>query len=230
MEQLTQNQWHFDWGTQQVGGLTQHEETGWILCGRSNSTPAMGWLVAHDIFHHAPNDTGTYIEEIATFGAQTLFEMHSVSTETFKNTLATSWFSVMALVLENGTRGAEGLIIDKLPDQYEEHALSGLWRQAYREALSELKDVFQEWAEEDVWVNLSSSNTENSAVAWVAYGFEQSQQRWPNIEKAREEFRKIESLAREIKPGSRLSITQNEDGSVNALHYSLSTAKTMRMR
>jgi hypothetical protein len=186
--------------------------------------------VAHDVFHHSPDDTGTYVEEVATFGAQTLFEMPPGQERAFQNTLATSWFSVMALVLENGTRGVAGLIIDHAPGPQKEHALTELWKASYRAAIIELRDVFGEWAEDDTWDALSGEQMENNAAAWAAHGFEKSQQRWPNIEQARKDFWKVEAMAREIKPDHRLSIVEQEDGSIRSSYHSRIPSHTMRMR
>ena len=42
----------------------------WKPIGSSWQTPASGELVAHDVYHHLPGDTGTFAEEAATFGAE----------------------------------------------------------------------------------------------------------------------------------------------------------------
>ena len=230
MDQNEIKRWRFEWGSQLVGGLIQSEEEGWILCGRPNSTPATGWLVAHDVFHHLPGDTGTYAEEVATFGAQTLFEMPKGEDATFQNTLATSWFSVMALVLENGTRGVDGLFLDNAPTLSMDHPLSGLWRDAYRLAVREVRDVFGQWAEDETWNALMDPKMEDQAVAWAAYGFEQSKLRWPQIEQARGNFWKIEAMARTGAAGSRLNILQNEDGSIEGFMESPKLNKRIGMR
>lgn len=42
----------------------------WKVKGSSWPTLAGPWLIAHDLFHHAPGDTGSLAEELATIGAE----------------------------------------------------------------------------------------------------------------------------------------------------------------
>lgn len=100
--------WTFDWLTQPAG-LLLREETGWVLRGRPNTSPADdGWLVAH-VFHHRPDDTGSYSDEVATFGAETWMDEPFKGPDDLQRSLANSWLSVCLMTLEQGTRGAEGL-------------------------------------------------------------------------------------------------------------------------
>lgn len=42
----------------------------WKPVGIKWQTPASEAVVAHDVYHHLPGDTGTFVEEVATFGAE----------------------------------------------------------------------------------------------------------------------------------------------------------------
>jgi hypothetical protein len=42
----------------------------WKPVGIKWQTPATDALVAHDVYHHLPGDTGTFAEEVTTFGAE----------------------------------------------------------------------------------------------------------------------------------------------------------------
>lgn len=42
----------------------------WLPQGTEWQTEASSYLVSHDVYHHTPNDTGSFPEEVATFGAE----------------------------------------------------------------------------------------------------------------------------------------------------------------
>jgi hypothetical protein len=197
--------WHFEWKTQPAGFLDQ-EESGWVLEGRLHTSPDTGWIVAHDVFHHLPGDTGTYAEEITTFGAEAWLE-HADDREKLRRSLATSWFSVMALTIENGSRGVEGLRLPRqassaLPDS----PLMEFFREVYRQALGEAQDTFGAFAEPDTWRRLQEEAEVNKAVGLALEGFRHAQARWPDPAEAQAQFNALSDLASPAEAGARLTV------------------------
>jgi len=98
---LLDHTWTFEWKTQ-PSGMFSREQSGWVLHGRSHTSPDTGWLVAPDVFHHLPDDTGTYAEEVATFGAEAWLDQ-DMAMATLHRDLVTSWFSVWPKKLSTAT-------------------------------------------------------------------------------------------------------------------------------
>lgn len=200
--------WIFDWLTQ-PNGLLGRKETGWVLRGRANNSPATdGWLVAHDVFHHRPDDTGSYRDEVTTFGAETWMDEPYEDPEDLRHSLTDSWLGVCLLTLENGTRGAEGLRVNTPVDPAAlNHPHAKLWRDCMKMALREAQEVLGEYGTPETWEALSSNEHCDRLLSLVAAGYQQAQERWPNREQARVWYGQLSDLAGPGQPGSELHVT-----------------------
>ena len=203
--------WVFDWKTITVAGMFSREESGWVLHGRSYTTPAQGWSVAHDVFHHFPDDRGSYAEEVASFGAQTWFEQERAN----PLALATSLFSVMALVLENGTRGLDGLSLPAAPVINAHPPHEPLWQQCYEMALTELRETFSGWGDDVLWGRLSAIQMRDRAVGWMRAGYCAAQARFADLSEAQHDFQTLVNLAGVAQEGERL-VVEEDQGRITA--------------
>ena len=198
--------WTFDWLTQPVG-LFNKLESGWVLRGRPHGTPDTGWIVAHDVFHHRPEDRGTYADEATTFGAETWFEEESETPEAISDALAASWVGVCMLVLENGSRGAKGLVLKTpIEEAALAHPLAYLWRQSYVEAIRESEAVFKHAGDDETWALLKSPDQVNRAISVAWRGYENAQQRWPDRPQAIAWFKELSALASEAEVGATIEV------------------------
>lgn len=206
---LGDGQWIFTWTTGQYGRRNR-TQCGWVLDGRPNATPETDWVVAHDIFHHEPEDTGTYREEVMTFGAETWMAEPGTSDEDLTDKLGDSWHGVMVLVLENGTRGATGLLLKapggELADAIQDHPMGRVWANAYRMALDGVRSTHGELAEPSLWDLLGSHENVVAAVSLMAQGYRLAQGRWPDVDRAREMFAQVEDAAGPANDGDRLDV------------------------
>jgi hypothetical protein len=201
----TDGEWVFDWTTAAVG-MFQREQSGWVMRGRPNASPDTGWVVAHDVFHHRPGDTGTYAEEVMTFGAEAWLDLDD-GPDALGKSLSTSWFSVMALVVENGTRGVEGVVISRPanPDHLL-HSQAGFFEQVYHRALAEFQEAFGDHEGPEFWDDLAGPQMTERAVSLAVEGFAQAQQRWPDRAQALAAFEALEKMAGEGRPGDVLRV------------------------
>lgn len=200
--------WTFDWLTQPAG-LLLREETGWVLRGRPNTSPADdGWLVAHDVFHHRPDDTGSYSDEVATFGAETWLDEPFKDPDDLQRSLTNSWLSVCLMTLEQGTRGAEGLRVKTRIDPTAlGHPQAGMWRGCMKMALREAQEVLGEYGDPETWAALSSDEHCDRLLSLVAGGYRQAAERWPDRAQAREWFTQLAELSGPGEPGAQLHVT-----------------------
>lgn len=198
--------WTFEWKTVPTG-FGSKEESGWVLDGRLHTAPDTGWTIAHDVFHHLPGDTGTYAEEITTFGAEVWLDQGKHG-ESLQRDLATSWFSVMALTIEHGTRGVEGLLLHRHPaaEAFLRSPQADFFRQAYRLAIEEARDCFGSFAEPSVWNELKHRSMEDRAVSLAVDGHRQAQLRWPDPGHAQAQFEALSELAGPAELGARLTV------------------------
>ncbi len=198
--------WNFEWQTQPAGALNR-EESGWVLDGRLHTSPDTGWVIAHDVFHHLPGDTGTYAEEITTFGAELWLDQDQ-PLEATQHALVTSWFSVMALTIENGSRGVEGLLLHRhRPSKdFLEGSRADFLRRVYRQALEEAQETFGDFADPSVWNELRDRSMEDRAVSLAVEGYWQAQLRWPQPTQAQAQFKALSELAGPAEAGARLRV------------------------
>lgn len=212
-------QWVFEWKTVPVG-LFQHLESGWVLEGRPNASPGTGWIVAHDVFHHLPTDRGSYAEEVASLGAQTWFDWEPPNGPIggLEQSLSDSWFGVMGLVIENGTRGVSGLLLENpagsRAEDFAREPLALLWRQAYLQAVRLARLELGEYTSAEEWEALISDPMVERAVGVVRSGFEQASRRWPNRVRAKGDFACLEQLATPGQEGDRITIKWEGEGMV----------------
>ena len=200
-------QWTFDWTTLHVG-LFKSPTTGWVLRGRPNAAPEDGWVVAHDVFHHTPDDTGTYAEEVSTFGAEFWFSVGEPEGRVATK-LVDSWHGVMCLTIEQGTKGVAGL---RLPPTPEDEALNLTHPQAdffgsiYRRALEQARSDFHDFAEPALWDRLAADSMADRAIAWALRGLEWARSQWPDPVAAQLWFDAVQKAAGPGSPGEVLAV------------------------
>ena len=223
----------FEWGTRLVDGLFPEQVTGWIRRGGpAYQRPSQGWLTAHDVYHHLSNDQGSYAEEVASFGAQAwtdpqLAPEHPRSVAE----LATIWFSVMAMILEGGTRGVRGLLLPEPPACESTHPLMPLLRQGYTQALWEVQDVFSDWATDEEWKLLGGHEQTQRAAAWAVHGYETAKVRWPDISLARAGYDQLAKLAQaSAQDGDVLRVSLPASGELLIEHSAVVSAPAPRRR
>ena len=198
--------WTFDWLTQPVG-LFKKLESGWVLRGRPHGTPDTGWIVAHDVFHHRPDDTGTYADEATTFGAETWFDEETKSRHEILQGISESWFGVCMLVLENGTKGADGLVLKTPMDEAAlAHPLAPLWRKSYLGAIAEGEDVMPDFGDPETWDLLKSSDQADRAVTLAHRGYQEAQTRWGDRPQALAWFKQLAEMAGVADAGATIEV------------------------
>lgn len=202
-----QSTWVFVWTSMPVGPFKRETE-GWLLQGRPNTYPERGWVVAHDVFHHEPGDTGTYAQEVSTFGAELWMDSQTPLSD-LSEKIEDSWTGVMAMVLENGTRGVRGLLLKETPDpSLLNHDFAPFFRQAYKGALENVRRDFVEFSEDSAWDMVAAPEMVDRAAALAVDGFDRAAKRWPNVPQAVTWFKQLETMAEKRgKPGEVLTVS-----------------------
>lgn len=199
--------WSFVWTSIPVGPFRRETE-GWLLEGRPYTYPEKGWVVAHDVFHHAPGDRGTYAEEVCTFGAELWMDSHSPLSD-MSMKISDSWAGVMSMVLENGSRGVKGLLLNTTPNTaLLRHDFASFFRETYKKALANTQNAFIEFSEDPAWNQAATVEAIDRAVCLAVEGYEWAAKRWPNVSQATAWFKQLEAMAEEKgEPGETLLVS-----------------------
>ena len=228
------SKWVFVWGDDKEMSFSESKVTGWKM-NRANTEPVQEcWLMSHDVLHHSPDDTGTFEEEIKSFGAEMWFMERFVPESTLENV-----YSILEKTIEY-------FPIDKLilpvnpsfvPPQNDQE------KQLYEEAFSFLqKDLFY-FAEgkegfsdnPDAIPTLKSSITAQAYAQRIVDGFRGASQRWPDKEQAIQVFNELNEFFKTFKhrdnqPGETIVITRDSSGDLRHEFYPLSRLHELEVR
>lgn len=164
----------------------------WQVQGSTWSTLAGPWLIAHDLFHHAPGDTGSVAEELATIGSE-LYISHE--DDTMASLPPDAWvegtsFAAALIALSNSSNAIVGMPFDEgiahpklyqlpvfpesqpLPDSLE-HVLD----RCARSAVDGLGEIVMT---DEGWVATRASFTVPKVVALMRHGYHQARARFPD--------------------------------------------------
>lgn len=173
--------WTFEWVKEASRDLRSEMLEGWRIVTRPHQTPAQdSYLVAHDVFHHHPHDKGTYADEVFSFGAELHMEMAHESFEQQQSSLQGAWFSVMALTIDQGTKGLEGLLLSDKHPQLELTAFEQQFKKLYTDSIQELKLDFYAYGDYETWERLLSRPQINKAASKMAQGYRWAQEHYPD--------------------------------------------------
>jgi len=164
--------WTFEWVKEHSRDFKNELLEGWRITTRPHQTPSQdSYLVAHDVFHHHPNDRGTYADEVFSFGVELYMESTKKSFEEQRSDLQSAWFSVMALTVDMGTKGLEGILLSDKHPQLELTEFEEQFKKIYTDSIDELKLDFYAYGDYDLWQRLVSRPQINKSATKMAQGF-----------------------------------------------------------
>lgn len=173
--------WTFEWVKEHSRDFKNELLEGWRITTRPHQTPSQdSYLVAHDVFHHHPNDRGTYADEVFSFGVELYMESAKKSFEEQRSDLQSAWFSVMALTIDMGTKGLEGILLSDKHPQLELTEFEEQFKKMYTDSIDELKLDFYAYGDYDLWQRLVSRPQINKAASKMAQGFRWAQETYPD--------------------------------------------------
>lgn len=175
--------WIFEWVKEPSRELLGRNEMleGWRIVTRPHQTPAQdSYLIAHDVFHHHPDDRGTYADEVFSFGAEMYMESETETFEQQASRLQGSWFSVMALTVDQGSRGLAGLLLSEKHPDLDLSPLEEGFKKLYIDSVRELKLDFYAYGDYEIWDRLLSRPQINRAASKMAQGYRWAEKQYPD--------------------------------------------------
>lgn len=190
--------WKFVWDQDKEMSLSEKAITGWKM-SRANTEPTLeAWIMAHDVLHHAPEDTGTFEEEIRSFGAELWFTEKFIPSATLENVFSilektAEYFPLNKLILKDS-------FSPFIPRNQEE---ATIYQESIEMIGSDLnvftEDRISSYDQEDQAVLKQINSPENieKYAQTVILGYRKAEERWPNKEHAVSVF---QSLVESFKP------------------------------
>ena len=163
----------------------------WAPVGASWKTTASAGLVAHDVYHHLPQDVGTFAQEVAALGAEWYIDVQRVSDQPVA--------SIEGWPLSGFERNVMDTVENAL-DSREAQAFALPLREAQPLSASEMA-FFSELAQK-VHATLAARGSpagfdpqgfQHQFVQMLAWGYRQAQQRFPSQELVRRSSRQLVS-------------------------------------
>jgi hypothetical protein len=185
----------------------------WQPIGLRWQTPASDALVAHDVYHHLPGDTGTFAEEVATFGAEYYINFeNSHLQETAPpglNALRRGAIAVVANVAEYAKDPAKVFRMPATRQRRLAPEAEAVFREvaevAYGEALAALsaketpeESDFEASAHAEDDVELDERVFVNSFVNLMRHGYRQAHRRFPDQLRVRSAMASFELVMRHL--------------------------------
>lgn len=199
----------------------------WLPLEGNWRTAACNWLVAHDLYHHEPNDKGSLAEELASLGAE-YYVCHEDRAVSFipeegepelpppgLNALARSAAGIIGISMESEHLGAEDFALEPsgiapLDDKVAEY----VFRAAAESAAAELNHLA---ADNDLpeWAPVREAFEQPEVVAsWIRLGYVNAQRRFPEQLRVRQAFEAASKAVWEIgfKTGHGAVLTARRQG------------------
>ena len=170
----------------------------WNPIGAAWRTRASSWVVAHDLYHHLPGDTGTFAEEIATMGAE-YYVNHEGSTLTEidppgQNALIGVAASIVGLVFDLSRDAKRTFELPNLCTERLSADIESVFAIAARSAFDQMRDMAND---EPGWETvLETYERLEPFVEWMRRGYRDAQHRYPDQMKVRQS---MERLYREVR-------------------------------
>lgn len=208
-----QQHWVFEWVIEPSRDITEKNKTleGWRITTRPHQTPAQdSYLIAHDVFHHHPDDKGTYADEVFSLGAEAYMNGAEKTFEQQRSSLQSSWFSIMALTLDQGSKWLSGLILSNKHPVLELTEQEEAFKKIYIESIQELKLDFYVNDDYEIWDRLLSGPQINKAASKMASGHRWAQKTYPDPQHALKLFNQVRQATERVGVlGEKIIINQN---------------------
>jgi hypothetical protein len=185
----------------------------WQPVGIRWQTPASDALVAHDVYHHLPGDTGTFAEEVATFGAEYYINFEKSQLQELAppglNALRRGAIAVVANIAEYAKDPAKVFQMPTTRRRRLSTEAEAVFREvaevAYGEALAALPT--KESLEDGDFDTVAHGKDEpeldertfvNSFVSLMRQGYRQAQRRFPDQLRVRSSMASFELVMRHL--------------------------------
>lgn len=217
-----------------VAHTFERVKEGWQMQGTSWHAPGDGWLVAHDVYHHASEDQGSFAEELMSFGVQAWIERREDFSQKDEND-DFDFKSSVCYVLEASKSHLN------LPDPPPFPALCpdlmrAKWEEGYAGGLLVFTvESFRELTEEQA-CQLDAEDHVEKAVGWMAHGWELGRNRYPDPGMTRKTFENLElamnTTAAACDLGSRVRVILDVDATwkIEALSMAPALRRPLRFR
>lgn len=188
--------WIFEYTQAQEMSLFPKMMEGWQLVGRKNTEPTLSAsMIAHDIFHHAPEDKGTFIEEIRSYGAEIWF------TPDLDRMKVKNIISNIEPILEKTLEcfPLEKLVIPDYSPSFQDPAHHEMWlevkdllKEGFLNLVQDKQDLYE--GEDLVALSkLAEESTWDSYAHHVVDGYLKAKERWPNVREAHRMYGEAEA-------------------------------------
>ena len=190
----------------------------WTPLEDSWRTPAENWVVVHDLYHHALNDTGSLAEELATLGAefyichQPVFQQLPLVDELNPclpppgfNAITCAAAGIVGMKAEDDFEDFDEFLMQAVPTQaVPEH--EHLFAEAERSAVLQFVEMMEGREKEPAVQQAMTAFSQKGVIAsWVRWGYLQAKIRFPDHERIANAWKQAEaqllSMARRIPPG-----------------------------
>lgn len=219
--------WIFEWVKETTRDFSSEILEGWRITTRPHQTPAQdSYVVAHDVFHHHPNDQGTYADEVFSFGAELHMETAHKTFEEQQSSLQSAWFSVMALTIDQGSKGLGGLLLSDKHPQLELREFEQQFKKLYTDSIQELKLDFYAHRDYETWDRLLSRPQINKAASKMAQGYRWAQEHYPDPKSFLQMFNQVRKASEQRgNVGDQFTVTQHGN-KVQINHVSTNIPRT----
>jgi len=173
---------------------------GWLPLGDTWRTIACNWLMAHDLYHHEPDDRGELCEELATLGAEYYVceepldpPGHRLSDEDSlpppgMNCLTRSAAGIVGMLWEAGTADPQQFVFEfadcaPLPTTDAER----IFEAVERSAICQLEEMLDGISDDEDWAGALREFSRPGLIAsWIRKGYRSAAARFPDQARVRE--------------------------------------------
>lgn len=179
--------------------LTDQKPDCWLPLDESWRTAASCWIVAHDLYHHSPDDKGSLAEELASLGAEyyisheeggaSEIEPGEVLPPPGHNALTRNAAGIIGLTIESGRNWLEELALKPSGvDLTERTRAESVFRAAAESAIAEMHYLCPDITSPE-WSTVKAGFSDPEGIAsWIRLGYLNAKRRFPDQQRVRVAF------------------------------------------
>lgn len=179
--------------------LTDQQPDCWLPTDESWRTACSSWIVAHDLYHHRPADTGSLAEELASLGAEyyichegsgiSEIESGGVLPPPGHNALTRNAAGIIGLAIESGNVGFDELALKPSGAALTDCTRAeSVFRAAAESAIAEMHYLCPDINSPE-WYAVKTAFSQPEVVAsWIRLGYSTTKSRFPDQQRVRRAF------------------------------------------
>lgn len=188
----------------------------WIPAALGWRSPANSWLLAHDMYHHLPQDSGTVAEELATLGAE-YYVCHEPLDSGKDDSLSglqalqQSAAGIVGSAFESDRNGAVDFCLWHAATARVSDAAWGIFTAVAMSAVVQLAEMLEGNDDPEWMAALHSFSMDGVVASWLISGYAAAQIRFPDQRHVRkswqEALHQLQELESSTQDGTRLTAT-----------------------